>query len=130
MSKIIQLTKAEEQVMHYLWELEECTVQGIREKFEDPQPARTTIATVLSVLESKGFVRHKTFGRVNVYSPIVSKEEYSKLRISDVLKSYFNNSFAAMATFFAKENKMSMEDLDKLLDETRQELSKEKENKQ
>ncbi len=119
---IVQLTKAEEQVMQILWELEECTVQDIREKFNDPKPARTTIATVLGVLENKGFVRHKTFGRVNVYYPEIAKKSYSKTQLSGILKNYFNNSFAAMTSFFAKENNISLEEMDRILEEARKEM--------
>ena len=119
---ITQLTKAEEQVMHILWMLEECTVQDIREKFEDPKPARTTIATVLGVLENKGFATHKSFGRVNVYYSKISKKTYSKTQLSGMIKNYFNNSFAAMTSFFAKENNISLEEMDKILEEARKEL--------
>lgn len=122
---MIQLTKAEEQVMQLLWELKECTVQDIREKFENTKPARTTIATVLGILENKGFAMHKTFGRVNVYYPVMEKENYSKGQLFGVMKNYFNNSFVSMASFFAKENNLTMDQLDQLLSDTREELKKE-----
>lgn len=125
---MIQLTKAEEQIMQILWNLEESTVQDIRKKFENPKPARTTIATVLGILENKGFITHKTFGRVNVYYPVIQKEKYSKAQLFGIMKDYFNNSFVSMASFFAKENNLSIEDLDKLLNETRKELQKEQNN--
>ena len=118
----VQLTKAEEQVMQIVWSLEECTVQDIREKFDEPKPARTTIATVLTVLENKGFVRHETVGRVNVYYPEIAKANYSKTQLSGILKNYFNDSFAAMTSFFAKENDLTLEEMDRILDEARKEL--------
>jgi predicted transcriptional regulator len=121
----LQLTKAEEQVMKILWELEQGTVQHILEKFELPRPARTTIATVLSILENKGFVEHETTGKTNIYSPLVQKEAYSKSQLFGVIKNYFNDSFASMASFFAKENNLSVEELDRLLEETREALRKE-----
>lgn len=122
---MIQLTKAEEQVMQILWNLEESTVQDIREKFEDPKPARTTVATVLGILENKGFAAHKTYGRINVYYPAIQKESYSKSQLFGVLKNYFNGSFPSMASFFAKENNLSLDELDQLLAETREALQKE-----
>jgi len=122
----VQLTKAEEQVMQIVWSLEECTVQDIREKFDDPKPARTTIATVLTVLKNKGFVRHETFGRVNVYYPEIAKTNYSKTQLSGILKNYFNDSFAAMTSFFAKENDLTLEEMDRILDEARKELKNRK----
>ena len=124
-----QLTRAEEQIMQILWMLQESTVQDIREKFEERKPARTTIASVLAILENKGFVMHKSFGRVNVYQPVVAKNEYSKTQLFGVIKNYFDNSLPAMVSFFAKEKNLSMEELDKLLEETRKELKEEQKRK-
>jgi predicted transcriptional regulator len=121
---MIQLTRAEEQVMQIVWELEQTTVQQVLEKFEHPKPARTTVATVLSILENKGFITHKNEGKTNIYSVSIPKEDYSKSQLFGVLKNYFNNSFASMASFFAKEENLSLSDLDQLLEETREELKK------
>jgi predicted transcriptional regulator len=127
---MMQLTKAEEQIMQILWTLQESTVFDIRGKFGASKPARTTIATVLSILENKGFVSHKSFGRVNVYFPIVAKNEYSKKQLFGMIKNYFDDSLPAMVSFFAKENNLSMQELDTLLEETRNELREEKNMKQ
>jgi predicted transcriptional regulator len=121
----LKLTNAEEQVMKILWELEQGTVQQILEKFGLPKPARTTVATVLSILENKGFVEHTNAGKVNTYFPLMKKETYSKSQLSVIMKDYFDNSFASMASFFAKENNLSLEELDKLLEETKEALRKE-----
>jgi len=127
MEKIVQLTKAEEQIMQVLWDLNKGTVQDILEKIDDPKPARTTVSTVLSILENKGFVTHNSHGRTNVYAPIVAKEVYSKSQLFGLLKNYFNNSFASMASFFAKENNYTIEELDLMIQNTKEELNKEKE---
>lgn len=121
----MQLTKAEEQVMQILWQLKEATVQDIREKFNDSKPARTTIATILSILENKKFVAHSVNGRSNIYSALVTKEDYSKKQLFGFLKNYFNSSFSSMASFFAKESNLTIEELDELLSETRKELKDE-----
>ena len=126
---MLQLTKAEEQIMQILWTLRESTVQDIRERFEEPRPARTTIASVLNILENKGFAVHKSFGRVNVYYPVVAKNEYSKTQLFGMIKNYFNDSLPAMVSFFAKENNLSMGELDELLEETRKELKEEQKRK-
>ena len=121
---MLQLTKAEEQIMQFLWTLKESTVQDIRDRFEEPKPARTTIASVLNILENKGFATHKSFGRVNIYYPVVAKNEYSKIQLFGVIKNYFNNSLPAMVSLFAKENNLSLRELDELLEESRKELKK------
>ncbi len=118
----MKLTKAEEQIMQILWTLGEATVQEIRNEFGDNKPARTTIATVLSILESKGAVNHVSKERVNSYTALLSKEDYSKKQLLGFIDQYFGGSFASMTSFFAKENNLSIEDLDELFEETKEVL--------
>ena len=115
----MQLTKAEEQVMQILWEMKEGLVKDIRDRFDEPKPARNTISTVVRVLEKKRFVTHKAYSNVHIYYPLVTKKEYSKKQLFGLMESYFNNSFPAMASFFAKEKDLSIKELDELLDDTR-----------
>ena len=118
----MQLTKAEEQIMQILWTMEEGTVQDILKKFDEDKPARTTIATILSILENKNFVEHRSEGRSNIYKAVVTKEDYSKKQLFGFVKNYFNGSFSSMVSFFAKETNLSIEEMDKLLKETRETL--------
>ncbi len=120
----MQLTKSEEQVMQILWELGEGLVKDILDRFDEPKPARNTVSTVVRILEKKGFVGHKDYGKVFVYYPLVMKKEYSGKQLVGLMKNYFNNSFPAMASFFAKENDLSIHDLELLLEETKKELAK------
>ena len=122
--KEIQLTRAEEQVMQILWELGEGLVKDVREKFNDPKPARNTISTVIRILEKKGFVGHKVYSNVHLYYPVISRESYSKTQLFGLMENYFNNSFTAMASFFAKEKDLTIGELDELLENTRNELKK------
>jgi predicted transcriptional regulator len=119
------LTKAEEQVMQILWDLKEGIVKQVVDEFDDNKPAYTTVATVLTVLEKKGFVKHKKIGNTNLFSPAISKTEYTKVQFSSLLKNYFNGSFPKMATFFAKENNISINELEEMLKITENELDKE-----
>lgn len=121
----MQLTKAEEQIMQLLWKIEEGTVQDILKQFADSKPARTTIATLLNILEGKDFVEHHTEGRINIYKPLVSKEEYSKKQLFGFMKNYFNGSFSSMVSFFAKETNISVDELDKIMEETRKTIEEE-----
>ena len=115
--------------MQILWEMGEGIVSDIRSNFSDPKPARNTVSTVVRVLEKKGYVGHKAYGNVHLYHPIVSKSEYSKSQLFGLMEGYFNNSFPAMASFFAKEKDLTVKELDELLDDTRRELSKTKRKK-
>ncbi len=120
----MQLTKGEEQIMKYLWILGEGMVKDVRNCFDEPKPVRNTVSTILRILEKKEFVSHKTYGNVHVYFPLITKEEYSKVQLFGLMKNYFNNSFSALTSFFAKEKDLSVEDLEKLIEETKKELSK------
>jgi len=122
----MQLTKAEEQVMQILWDMGEGIVKDIRDNFSDPKPVRNTVSTVLRVLEKKGYVGHKAFGNVHLYHPLISKSEYSKSQLFGLMEGYFNNSFPAMASFFAKETDLTVKELDDLLKDTKKELKKNK----
>jgi predicted transcriptional regulator len=125
----MQLTRAEEQIMQILWDRKEGLVKDIRESFSDPKPARNTVSTVLRILEKKGYVGHKAYGNVHLYHPLVSKSEYSKSQLFGLMEGYFNNSFPAMASFFAREKDLSLQELEELLEDTKKELSKSKRRK-
>jgi predicted transcriptional regulator len=125
----MQLTKAEEQVMQILWDMETGLVKDIRDSFSDPKPARNTVSTVLRVLEKKGYVGHKAYGNVHLYFPLISKSNYSKSQLFGLLENYFNNSFPAMASFFAREKDLTLKELNELLEETKIELSNDRKRK-
>lgn len=120
----MKLTKAEEQIMKILWNLDNANVQDILNSFENDKPARTTVATVLSVLEKKGFVEHYSQGHINYYRPLVEKAAYSKKQLSNIVKDYFNGSYTALFSFFAKESDLTLEEMDNILKETRNNLEK------
>ncbi|HPY68051.1 MAG TPA: BlaI/MecI/CopY family transcriptional regulator [Bacteroidales bacterium] len=125
----MKLTRAEEQIMQILWDMEEGLVKDIRNRFDDPKPARNTVSTVVRVLERKGFVGHRAYSNVHVYYPLVSKSEYSKHQLFGLMENYFDNSFPALASFFAKEKDLSIKDLEELMEDTKNELKKSKRKK-
>ena len=110
-----ELTKAEEQVMQAVWKLGEVVVKEVVNQFPDPKPAYTTVATVMKVLESKGFLDHQAVGNTFLYFPKVGKDQYSSFQMSRLVKNYFGNSFPRMAAFFARENKMNIQELDEMI---------------
>lgn len=122
--EIKQLTNAEEQVMQIVWQLKETVVKDVVEQFDEPKPAYTTVATVLTVLEKKGFVEKRKIGNTNLFIPAISKAEYTKLQFTSLLKNYFSGSFPKMATFFARENQLNIEDLESIMKQAEEELKK------
>jgi BlaI family transcriptional regulator, penicillinase repressor len=120
------LTKAEEQVMQILWRLKEGIVKDVVDKFDDPKPAYTTVATVLKVLENKGFVSCRKIGNINLFSPAIGKKDYANTQFSSFLKDYFSGSFPKLATFFARENNLSIDELEDMIRIAQNELKNEK----
>ena len=117
MKDIKELTKAEDQVMQILWTLGKAFVKDIIEEMPDPKPAYNTVSTIVRILETKGFVGHKAYGKTHEYFPLITKEKYTKFYLNNLLKGYFNGSFQNLVSFFAKENKMDIKSLEKLLEE-------------
>lgn len=109
------LTKAEEQVMMVLWKMGKGLLMEIVDQMPDPQPHKNTVATILKILVEKEFVSIENLGRVHRYHPLVSKERYSKNRLTNVAKGYFDGSFSNVVSFLVDEKKLSVQDLELLL---------------
>lgn len=110
-----KLTIQEEEVMIYIWELENCFVKDIVAKFPEPQPPYTTIASVVKNLERKGYVSPKRIGNTYQYTPAIKEQEYKRTFMSGVVQNYFENSYKEMVTFFAREQKISTDDLKEII---------------
>ncbi len=110
-----ELTKTEEKIMQALWQLKSAFVKDIIEKMdEEPKPPYNTISSVVRILEKKGFVGYKAYGKTYEYFPIISKEDYAKKTFKKVLSNYFDNSASSLLSFLVKEEKISLAELDAL----------------
>lgn len=109
------LTKAEEQIMQAVWKLEKAFLREIVEAMPNPKPHQNTVATLLKILIEKEFVGINAIGRHHQYYPLVSKEEYSKRSMKQLAKNYFEGSFSNVVSFLVKENNISIEELESLL---------------
>jgi len=110
-----QLTKAEEQFMQVLWDLEEGSVKNIIDQLPEPKPAYNTVSTIIRILESKNFVAHKTKGRGYIYYPLIKRTDYSNQSLQKLVDGYFGGSFKSMVSFFVKKNDVDMNDLESIL---------------
>jgi len=120
------LTKAEEQVMQVLWKLKKGFVKDILEHFDEPKPAYNTVSTIVRILQEKGFVTHKAYGRTHEYFPLVTKDEYSKSHLSTFVNDYFSNSFEKMVSFFAREKSISLQEMEEIMKIMEGEVKKQK----
>jgi BlaI family transcriptional regulator, penicillinase repressor len=111
---IERLTRAEEEVMQMYWQKGESTVTDLISDMEDPKPPHSTISTITRILEAKGFLDHKPYGRSYIYYPIIKKEDYSKFSITNLVSSYFKGSINELVSFLVKENDLSLSDLEKI----------------
>ena len=111
-----KLTKAEEEIMHMIWEQEEpSTVSQLIKQMEEPHPPHSTISSIVRILEKKGFVDYKAYGRTHVYFPIVEKKEYTKFSVKRLVSNYFEGSMNELVSFLVEENDLSIKDLGQLI---------------
>lgn len=113
------LTKAEEQVMLVLWELQQGFLKDVMEQMPEPKPHSNTVATILKILVEKEFMTYEVQGRNNLYKPLISKAEYGKKSAAQLVKGYFEGSAAKLVSQFVSDNKLSQEELEGLLQQIR-----------
>lgn len=111
-----KLTNKEEEVMHILWKLEKAFVKDMLLEVKDDKPHYNTLSTIIRNLEEKGYVGHTAYGNTHQYFPVISKEDYRKGFMTNAIENYFNNSYKSMVSFFAREEKISAEELREILD--------------
>jgi BlaI family penicillinase repressor len=112
---MIKLAKREEQIMQVYWELGKAFIKEVIPHLPDPKPHYNSVATIVKILEEKGFLDHDSVGNLYRYFPIVSREDYQKHTMKDIVSQYFDNSYPRMLAFFAKEQNLSEDELKEIL---------------
>ena len=110
-----KLTNKEEEIMQILWKLKKAFVKEVLAEITEEQPHYNTLSTIIRNLEEKGFVSHNAFGNTHQYFPIVKMEDYRKRFMNTAIDTYFDSSYKNMVSFFAKEEKISAEELREIL---------------
>jgi len=115
-SKPIQaLTKAEEEVMQIIWKLEKCLVKDVIDQLGDPDMPHSTISSVVRILEKKGFVGHKAYGKTHEYFPVITKEQYAQQGVSSLMEKYFGGSPKKLVSFLVQNDDLDLKELNDLL---------------
>lgn len=109
------LTKAEEEVMQIIWQLDRCLVRDIIEHLGDPDIPHSTVSSVVRILEKKGFVDHKAYGKTHEYFPIITKEEYAQHGVQSLMEKYFGGSPKKLVSFLVEKEDIKLKDLNELL---------------
>ncbi len=123
MVKLKSLTKAEEEIMQYIWQLGRCTVSNIIEVFPSPKPPHSSISSVVRILEKKGFVDHKAYGRTYEYFPLIQKHDYSRRSLLSLLRDYFDGSTPQLVSYLVEEDATSIEELQDLIKQLKKKTS-------
>lgn len=111
-----KLTNKEEEIMHILWRLETAFVKDVLAEITNEQPHYNTLSTIIRNLEDKNYVGHKAYGKTHQYFPIVAKEDYKERFMNTAIEHYFNSSYKNVVSFFAKEEKISVEELKEIIE--------------
>ena len=109
-----ELTRAEAQVMHYIWRLEKSFLKDIVEAFPEPRPAYTTISTVIRVLVKKGYVNFNTYGKIHEYYPLVSRKVYFQKHVKSIINKHFDGSVVSFASFFTGDDAVDLGELEEI----------------
>jgi len=109
-----ELTRAEEQIMHVLWEIEKGLVKDILDRLPEPKPAYNTVSTIVRILEKKGFVDHEAFGKTHQYFPRITLNEYRRGFLKSFVNRFFGNSYQEMVSFFASDRKITIQELEEM----------------
>lgn len=110
-----KLTNKEEEIMHILWRLENAFVKDVLAEIKIDKPHYNTLSTIIRNLEEKGYVSYNAYGKTHQYFPIVSKEDFKEKFMTTAIENYFNNSYKNVVSFFAKEEKISVEELKEII---------------
>ena len=113
--------------MQILWKIEKGMVHDLLEMFPEPKPAYNTVSTIVRILEQKGFVGHKAYGRTHEYFPVISKKDYTRSSFGGFMHNYFGNSYKSLASFFTSEEKISLKELEEIRKTIDEEIRKKKE---
>ena len=112
---MIKLAKREEQIMQVYWDLGHAFIKEVVPHLPDPRPHYNSVATMVKILEEKGFLDHDSVGNVYRYFPVISREDYQKHAMKDIVSQYFDNSYPRMLAFFAKEQNLTEDELQEIL---------------
>jgi len=113
--KIERLTKAEEEIMQLIWDMEKCLVRDIIERTGKEDMPHSTVSSVVRILEKKGFVNHKAYGKTHEYFPVITREEYAAQSVNSLVNNYFAGSAGQLVSFLVQKEDLDLKELNQLL---------------
>ncbi|MFD1144039.1 BlaI/MecI/CopY family transcriptional regulator [Larkinella insperata] len=114
--QVRELTNAEEEIMKVLWKLEKGFVKDVLAELPEPKPAYNTVSTIIRILEKKGLVGYRAYGKTHEYYPLITEEEYKRFEMEQLMSGYFDNSLKKLVSFFVKDRKLSLKETDEIIE--------------
>ena len=102
--------------MQVLWNRAPPSYTASSTRWTNPNPPYNTVSTIVRILEKKGFVAHKAYGKTHEYYPVVSKDDYARRYMDTVLNNFFGGSVSRLVSFFSEHKAISLEETDAILD--------------
>ncbi|QJW88423.1 BlaI/MecI/CopY family transcriptional regulator [Spirosoma taeanense] len=110
-----ELTKAEEEIMRVLWQLQKGFVKDVLAELPEPKPAYNTVSTIVRILEKKGLVGYTAYGKTHEYFPLITEEQYRRFQTEQLMSNYFDNSLKKLVSFFVQEKNISLSEADEII---------------
>jgi BlaI family transcriptional regulator, penicillinase repressor len=115
--QVRELTKAEEEIMRVLWKLEKAFVKDVLVELPDePKPAYNTVSTIIRILEKKGLVGYRAYGKTHEYYPLITEEQYKQFQTEQLMSNYFDNSLKKLVSFFVKDRNLSLKEANEIIE--------------
>lgn len=113
--EIRELTRAEEEIMRVLWQLDRAFVKDVLAEIPEPKPAYNTVSTIIRILEKKGLVGYTAYGKTHEYYPLITEEQYRRFQTEQLMSNYFDNSLKKLVSFFVNEKNVSLSEADEII---------------
>ncbi len=112
---IRELTKAEEEIMRVLWQLQKGFVKDVLAELPEPKPAYNTVSTIIRILEKKELVSYTAYGKTHEYFPLITEEQYRRFQTEQLMANYFDNSLKKLVSFFVNDKNISLNEADEII---------------
>lgn len=100
--------------MRVMWTISEGLVKDVIAELPKPAPPYNTISSIIRILEEKGYLSHKAYGRTHVYFPIVSEDEFRKNSFRNLILNYFDGSVENVVSFMVKSEDLGEAEIQRI----------------
>ncbi len=110
-----KLTLQEEEAMQLIWRNNGGFIKELLDNMSGEKLPYTTLASTIKNLQRKGYVKAVKYANAYRYEAAVAEEDYKKSFMNGFVSDYFRDSYKELVSFFAKEEKISADELDEII---------------